>query len=181
MRRRLVLAATLAALSTITTTGAYAGPAVESAQVTYLGGDMEFLQTCVPGRVGCGVSIRVLPGDRYLNLTIEQLVGTGGRIGAWVYTAHGPVHICGDTASGPLDITGLDAIDRDPSYGFVVIAAMVEDGAECGSPLSVTVQGRVTAYFSKQPVSLADAIATATPSDPTVREAFAPPLLDTVY
>lgn len=167
--RRLVVAAALAALSTTaTTTGAYATPDVQYSQVTYYQGP-DVLRQCA-GDTPCGMGFWVLPDERYLHVTVKSLLGTASRVGAIVYTGGTPVHICVDTASGPLDLDSLP-----PYYGTDLRRVRVYtkfNDPECDAPLAVTVQLTLTVYYSKTPVSLATAIATATPSEDAVREPF---------
>ena len=161
--RRLVIAAAVAAL--VVPTGAHASSdTILSAEVSWTGGTyFDDVSTCVTltAPESCQGAFQVRPGEQYLHLMLDRSWTTSeGLAAVTVYTAQGPVHVCGNTKSGPLDITGLDYVRFD---------TFLHDSV-CGGSI-FTLVGHMTAYFSERPVTLGEAYQTAVP-DPDARDAW---------
>ena len=162
--RRLVLAATVAALAMMAT-GAHAETATikKTHTMGWVGGAWNDTGVCVGT---CDRGLEVRPGEKYLHVILDASWTTSGDEAAAIEvdTVDGPVLVCGNTMSGPLDITGLTAVHYRVFFRHSACSAS-----------SVTLQGRMVMYFSDQPVSLGEAYQNATLDNPTRDMGYPPP------
>ena len=148
--RRLVLAATVAAMLAPTGAHANAHTSLETKR-SYLLGSVNHSQQCSNL---CVLAFQIRPGERYLHLFVgSTLLG-----GAAAVDVRGPgrmTHVCNSTKAGPIDVTGFKVI--------LIVPALYDPTCNTSN---VNVTGTVAAFFSDHQMSLADAMANATP-DPT--------------
>lgn len=137
------LAATLAAAAP-----AHAHGHVLSAHRDYAGGTVAGVPACGGS---CNLLFEVRAGERYLHVATSAPAGVTAFD---VTTATGAVRVCASTAgAGPLSIDGET---------LVKLRVVLDDPACHGAALPAAT-GTVTAYFSADPVSFADAVAQAQP------------------